>query len=179
MRYRRGRPEGRTAATCVNSRCHDRCSWLVKACHYTRMGCDEISQRAVQGSLYRGAGRQRRSERLKVGPYECPDWGYFCGLRPATSELRLFHESVAAVRHIRRGRPKGVPLRAEGFSKRRCQFESVAAKPHLSPRKAKRGCRIKTASLHHQLNPIFLKEFFTKTSISNRFGYIIMTILFQ
>ena len=148
MRYRRGRPEGRTAATCVNSRCHDRCSWLVKACHYTRIGCDEISQRAAQGSLYRGAGRQRRSERLKVGPYECPDWGYFCGLRPATSELRLFHESVAA-------------------------------KPHLSPRKAKRGCRIKTASLHHQLNPIFLKEFFTKTSISNRFGYIIMTILFQ
>ena len=124
-------------------------SWLVKACHYTRMGCDEISQRAVQGSLYRGAGRQRRSERLKVGPYECPDWGYFCGLRPATSELHLFHESVAAERHIRRGRPKGVPLRAEGFSKRRCQFESVAAKPHLSPRKAKRGCRIKTASLHH------------------------------
>ena len=36
MRYRRGRPEGRTAATCVNSRCHDRCSWLVKACHYTQ-----------------------------------------------------------------------------------------------------------------------------------------------
>ena len=25
--------------------------------------------RAAQGSLYRGAGRQRRSERLKVGPY--------------------------------------------------------------------------------------------------------------
>ena len=44
-------------------------SWLVKTCHYTRKGCDEISQRAAQGSLYRGAGRQRRSERLKVGPY--------------------------------------------------------------------------------------------------------------
>ena len=28
---------------------------------------------------------------------------------------------------------QGVPLRAEGFPKRRCQFESVAAKPHLSP----------------------------------------------
>ena len=27
---------------------------------------------------------------LKVGPYECPDWGYFCGLLTATSELRLF-----------------------------------------------------------------------------------------
>ena len=44
-------------------------SWFVKARHYTRKGCDEISQRAAQGSLYRGAGRQRRSERLKVGPY--------------------------------------------------------------------------------------------------------------
>ena len=44
-------------------------SWLVKAYHYTRMGCDRISQRAAQGSLYRGAGRQRRSERLKGGPY--------------------------------------------------------------------------------------------------------------
>ena len=32
---------------------------------YTRIGCDRISQRAAQGSLYRGAGRQRRSERLK------------------------------------------------------------------------------------------------------------------
>ena len=44
-------------------------SWLVKACHYTRMGYGRTSQRAAQGSLYRGAGRQRRSERLKVGPY--------------------------------------------------------------------------------------------------------------
>ena len=75
-------------------------SWLVKTCYYTRIGCDEISQRAAQGSLYRGAGRQRRSERLKVGPYECPDWGYFCGLRPTTSELRLFHESIAVERRI-------------------------------------------------------------------------------
>ena len=33
------------------------------------------SQRAAQGSLYRGAGRQRRSERLKVGPYDGPGWG--------------------------------------------------------------------------------------------------------
>ena len=31
MRYRRGRPKGRTAATCVNSQCHDRCSRLVKS----------------------------------------------------------------------------------------------------------------------------------------------------
>jgi len=29
----------------------------------------------------------------------------------------------------------GGPLRAEGFPKRRCQFEFIAAKPHLSPKK--------------------------------------------
>ena len=49
-------------------------SWLVKTCHYTRIGCDRISQRAAQGSLYRGAGRQRRSERLKVAPYAHGRW---------------------------------------------------------------------------------------------------------
>ena len=43
---------------------------------YTRIGCDRISQRAAQGSLYRGAGRQRRSERLKVGPYAQGRWPY-------------------------------------------------------------------------------------------------------
>ena len=82
-------------------------SWLVKTCHYTRKGCDEISQRAAQGSLYRGAGRQRRSERLKVGPYAQGRWPCsFCGpqdrgdLRPAACHLRLFHESVAAERRI-------------------------------------------------------------------------------
>ena len=32
---------------------------------------------------------------------------------------------------------KGGPLRAEGFPKRRSQFESVAATPHLSPRKGR------------------------------------------
>ena len=51
-------------------------SWLVKTCHYTRIGCDQISQRAAQGSLYRGAGRQRRSERLKVAPYAQGRWPY-------------------------------------------------------------------------------------------------------
>ena len=30
----------------------------------------------------------------------------------------------------------GGPLRAEGIPKRRCQFESIAVKPHLSPKKA-------------------------------------------
>ena len=28
------------------------------------------SRRAAQGSLYRGADRQRRSERLNIGPYD-------------------------------------------------------------------------------------------------------------
>ena len=33
----------------------------------------------------------------------------------------------------------GGPLRAEDFPKRRCRFESVAAKPHLRPRKGRRS----------------------------------------
>ena len=107
-----------------------RCSWLVKACHYTRKGCDEISQRAAQGSLYRGAGRQRRSERLKVGPY-AQGRGRVFFLQSVTS-----FSPIACMRY-RRGRPKhantsgtgrlpgrmataGGPLRAEGFPKRRC-----------------------------------------------------------
>ncbi len=44
---------------------------------------------------------------------------------------------------IRRGRPIGRPLRAEGFPKRRCQFESVAAQRHLSPRRSA-NCEIKS-----------------------------------
>ena len=33
---------------------------------------------------------------------------------------------------VRRGRPEqGVPLHAEGFPKRRCQFESVAAERRI------------------------------------------------
>ena len=59
-------------------------SWLVKTYHYTRIGCDRISQRAAQGSLYRGAGRQRRSERLKVAPYAHGRWP------------RIFLQSVTA-----------------------------------------------------------------------------------
>ena len=66
-----------------------------------------------------------------------------------TCGLHLFF--IACMR-FRRGRPDfsglsiagyfpgrtvaaGGPLRAEGCPKRRCQFESVAAQPHLSPRK--------------------------------------------
>ena len=65
------------------------------------------------------------------------------------------NESVAAKRRIRRGRPDffwsvqyrivpgrtvaaGGPLRAEGFPKRRCHFESVAVQPHLSPKKSRK-----------------------------------------
>ena len=105
-------------------------SWLVKTCHYTRKGCDEISQRAAQGSLYRGAGRQRRSERLKVGPY-AQGRGRVFFLQSVTS-----FSPIACMRY-RRGRPKhantsgtgrlpgrmataGGPLRAEGIPKRRC-----------------------------------------------------------
>ena len=42
-----------------------------------RMGCGQISQRAAQGSLYRGADRQRRSERLNIGPYAQGRWPCF------------------------------------------------------------------------------------------------------
>ena len=91
---------------------------------YTRIGCDRISQRAAQGSLYRGAGRQRRSERLKVVPYECPEWGYFCGLLPATSELRLFHESVAAKPHL-------IPRKSEQKRGPRTKFSTIVRDPFL------------------------------------------------
>ena len=47
-----------------------------------------VTKSRNEGSLYRRAGRQRRSERLKVGPYECPDWGYFCERRTANCGLR-------------------------------------------------------------------------------------------
>ena len=33
--------------------------------------------------------------------------------------------------------PTGGPLGAEGFPKRRCQFEFIAAQPHLNPRKSR------------------------------------------
>ena len=54
-------------------------------------------------------------------PLRWPQLGHFLSLSPSSG--------------IRRGRPKGVPLRAEGFPKRRCQFESDAAQRHLSPRR--------------------------------------------
>ena len=50
-----------------------RCSWFVARKtmpHGPVMYITIYSQRAAQGSLYRGADRQRRSERLKVGPYD-------------------------------------------------------------------------------------------------------------
>ena len=51
-------------------------SWLVARknlpSYKNRYG--QISQRAAQGSLYRGAGRQRRSERLKGSPYAQGRW---------------------------------------------------------------------------------------------------------
>jgi len=76
-------------------------SWLVKTYHYIRIGCDRISQRAAQGSLYRGAGRQRRSERLKVAPYTHGRWPCFF----------VTCDCVIPIAWLRchRGRPKGVP----------------------------------------------------------------------
>ena len=45
--------------------------------------------------------------------------------------LRTAFISIACMRY-RRGRPEqGVPLRAEGFPKRRCQLESVAAERRI------------------------------------------------
>ena len=121
-----------------------------KTYRQNRMGCGRISQRAAQGSLYRGAGRQRRSERLKVGPYaQGHGRVFFCELRPATCGLRLFHESIAV-------------------------------KPHLNLKKAMHGILYLHAwPLYHKLNPIFLKEFFTKTSISSRFVRIVVTLFIQ
>ena len=41
----------------------------------------------------------------------------------------------------------GGPLRVEGFPKRRCQFEFIAAKPHLNPRKGRSSLFVKIR--HH------------------------------
>ena len=106
-----------------------RSSWLVKAAI--------ILESAVVESLWRASYR-------KPLQYGHPG-RIFCDLRTAVCELRSFHESVAAERRIRRGRPErsdsstiprtdgmaGGPLRAEGFPKRRCQFESVAAERRI------------------------------------------------
>ena len=74
-------------------------SWLVKTYHYTRMGCGRISQRAAQGSLYRGADRQRRSERLKIGPYAQGRW-------PCIFSQSVTSFSPIACMRYRRGRPE-------------------------------------------------------------------------
>ena len=56
----------------------DRRSQVAKSCHIAPGGyMVNWSQQAAQGSLYRGAGRQRRSERLKVGPHDSPERGVF------------------------------------------------------------------------------------------------------
>ena len=83
-----------------------RCSWFVARknlpLYKNRYG--QISQRAARGSLYRGAGRQRRSERLKDSPYAHGRWPCFfvtCDCVIPITWLRC-----------RRGRPKGVPPRS-------------------------------------------------------------------
>ena len=69
-------------------------------------------------------------------PYEGPGKGHFLRYklritRVVVVGLRLSRRDAASVGAV----PQGGPLRAEGFPKRRCQFESVAAQRHLSPRR--------------------------------------------
>ena len=75
-------------------------SWLVKACHYTRIGCGEIS--------------------LAGFPQEAPTvrpWAVYF-LWPA--DHALFSSPVCDfVGDVPEDIPEGVPLRAEGFPKRR------------------------------------------------------------
>ena len=74
----------------------------------------------------------------------------------------------------------GGPLRAEGIPKRRCQFEPVAVKPHLSPKKAMHdSLGFHAWPLYHQLNSIFLKEFFTKIGVTSRSVCVVITIFFK
>ena len=57
-----------------------RCSWFVARKtmpHGPVMYITIYSRRAAQGSLYRGADRQRRSERLNIGPYAQGRWPCF------------------------------------------------------------------------------------------------------
>ena len=70
---------------------------------YTRIGCDRISQRAAQGSLYRGAGRQRRSERLPMDRLWESRGSYCRGAHhPVINHLR------ERARHVRATTAKGL-----------------------------------------------------------------------
>ena len=73
-------------------------SWLVKACHYTRMGRGKISQRAA----------------FQDGPYVYGRWpGSFCDRRPAAG-VYFF---IACMR-FRRGRLLRRPASAVRFGNR-------------------------------------------------------------
>ena len=109
-------------------------SWLVKTRYYSRMGCGQISQRAALPRLP-----------LRIRPHG----PFFCDLRPAACELRLFHEFIAAERRIRRGRPRAIlphPVQdsyPDGWQRRAARyalrvsrsvvvsFESVAAERRI------------------------------------------------
>ena len=110
------------------------CLFMIrKTCHYIRTGCGEILLVASP----------------RASPYVRPPAVFFATCdRPPAACVYFF---IACMR-FRRGRPDfsglsiagyfpgrtvaaGGPLRAECCPKRRCQFESVAAQPHLSPRK--------------------------------------------
>ena len=64
------------------------------------------SRRAAQGSLYRGADRQRRSERLNIGPYAGPSRGVFYKLRITRSDVVSLSLSPRS-RIV--GAPRGAP----------------------------------------------------------------------
>ena len=63
-------------------------------------------------------------QRFHLSPV-CDSVGAVPKLSASSDAGQLFGRMVAA----------DGPLRAEGFPKRRCQFEFIAAKPNLSPRK--------------------------------------------
>ena len=84
------------------------------------------SRRAAQGSLYRGADRQRRSERLNIGPYAGPSRGVFYELRVTRSDVVSL--SLSPRSGIRRGRP----VKASRYALRISR--SVVVSLSLSPR---------------------------------------------
>jgi hypothetical protein len=76
-----------------------------------------------------GYGRISQRAALSRRPLRMRPLAVF--LRPEAGHLRTAFISIACMRY-RRGRPEqGVPLRAEGFPKRRCQLESVAAERRI------------------------------------------------
>ena len=82
-----------------------------------------ISQRAAQGSLYRGAGRQRRSERLKGVPYAQGRWPCIFS---TICDQRLFSSPVCdSVGDV----PEGVPPRIPCMTKIQDEWRTIISNP--------------------------------------------------